>query len=302
MTTLNATSFSSDIANILMLAGSGPVPLTWSSRPNKSGKEILERNESDTDLLVCESVADESHSAAVRALLYLWIGWPAEASMYAQAAHDPERVYIEAIRTRQAGDIDVSKELFSEMGMHPVFEPLAGYAIQTIGSNSDRSLDRFKNIVKLGEMWEAHAYADLFEQARLGKLNHPVELIVRSLQRREFELLFVRCYEGAIGESIDAFEAPQSDSARPIKRAPAKRPTKRPTKPVPSAKPKTDAAPTAKKRLGPLQHDGPRVGAHCPTCMKVTILPESRRGTKHECEQCQTVFLIPNKAQPSVSS
>lgn len=301
MATLNTSCFSPVVANVLMLAGTGPAPLAWHLRPNKSGKEILDCSQSDTALLRCKSVADESHGAAVRSLLYLWIGWPAEASMYAQGAHDAERLYIEAIRSRQLGEVNPSKELLRELGEHAIFAPLGNYVIESIGSDLDRSLDRFKNIVKMGETWEPYAFADTFEQARLGELGHPAVLVVGALQRREFELLFVRCYEGAIGQSIEAFEQPSSATLQPKRRAPVKRPTRRAPAPTPAKPKETSPGPSA-KRLGPLAERGPRVGAHCPKCDRVAILPETRRGTKHQCEQCKTMFLIPQKVQPSAPS
>lgn len=303
MATLNTTCFSPAVANVLMLAGGVPAQLAWHLRPNKSGKEILDLNQSDAELLKCKSVADEGHSAAVRSLLYLWIGWPAEAGMYAQGAHDPERLYIEAIRSRQVGDVTPSKEFLRELGDHALFAPLASYAIESIRSDLDRVLERFKRIVKMGETWEPHAFADTFEQARLGQLGHPAVLVVRALQHREFELLFVRCYEGAIGRSIEAFEQPSSPKQQRKKRAPVKRPAQRPPTPTPTPDEPKEASPRPfAKRLGPLGERGPRVGAYCPHCHKVALLPEARRGTQHHCEQCKTLFLIPRKVEPNAAS
>ncbi len=226
MAALNTACFSPAVVNLLMLGGTGPAPLVWHLRPNRSGKETLDNTQSDTDLLKCTSVADESHSAAVRSLLYLWIGWPGEASMYAQGAHDAERVYIEAIRSRQVGEVTPSKEHFRELDEHAIFAPLGNYVAESIQSDLEKSLDRFKNIVKMGETWEPFAFADTYEQARLGQLSNPAVLVVRALQRREFELLLVHCYEGAIGESIGAFEHSSPAVAQTKKRAPVKRTTR----------------------------------------------------------------------------
>lgn len=294
MATLNTSCFSPVVVNVLMLAGTGPAQLAWHLRPNKPGKEILDQCQSDTELLKCKPVADESHSAAVRSLLYLWIGWPAEASMYAQGAYDAERLYIEAIRLRQVGEVYPSKDRFHELGDHPIFAPLGDYVIESIKSDLEKSLARFKNIVKMGEIWEPYAFADTFEQARLGQLCDPAVLVVRALQRREFELLFVHCYEGAIGQSIEAFEQPSSATQQPRRRAPVKRPARRSL--APTAKPKDTAPPPSAKPFASVAGPGARVGAYCPKCQKVAFVEEARRGTKHRCEQCKTTFLIPRKA------
>ncbi len=301
MATLNTACFSPTVANVLMLAGGVPAPLAWHERPNKSGKEILDRNQSDTELLNFESVADEAYGAAVRSLLYLWDGWPAEAGMYAQGANDPERLYIEALRSRQVGDVNASKAFLRELGEHALFGPLGNFTIETIGAGMDRSLERFKGIVEMGETWEPYAFADTFEQARLDRLSHPAVLVVRALQHREFELLFVHCYEGAVGRSLDAFKEPPPATARRKKRAPVSRPARRPTAPTPS-NPKDETPRPVTSRRGPLSEPGSRVGVACPKCHKVALLPEKRRGTQHQCEQCRATFLVPQRAVRKATS
>lgn len=300
MATLNTTCCSPAVANVLMLSGAVPAPLAWHLRPNKAGKEILDQNQSDRELLQCPSIADESFSAAVRSLLYLWIGWPGEAGMYAQGAHDAERLYIEAIRSRQAGEVNPSKAFFRELGDYALFAPLGKDAIESIGSDLDRSLGRFKGIVKMGETWEPYAFADLFEQARLGQLGHPAERAVRALQHHEFDLLFVRCYEGAIGRPMEAC-TPSSAAPPRRKRAPVKRTPPRPSAPTPTTAGQASPRPLMTP-LGPLGKRGARVGAYCPKCQTVALLPEARRGTPHQCERCKVTFLIPKKVEPKAST
>lgn len=305
MIDLDTQRFPADIANLLLLRGADLPSLQWQLRPNQSAKEMLDKLPDDADLFRRKSLPDEGMCAGVRALLYLWNGWPTECRMFAQAAPEPERLYLDSIMERHAGHPHESKAILQQLEDHPIHPRLMSYTLEVIGLGSDPALNRLKQMLELGETWEPFSFIDLFEQVRAGKVCNSTEQIVHGIQCREFELLFVHCYEAGTGEQIPeapAAEAPERRKPKPATKA-------RSPRPRPPEKPKEPAKGAAKDspvgaRTGLLPQKGPRVGTRCPKCTHMVILPVSRRGTKERCPKCQTAFLIPGKppAKPVATS
>lgn len=92
MIKLDTSPSPTHIVTILMLRGAQLPPLQWHVNPNRNAKSELDGIADDKKLLDCDPLADEGMAAAVRALLYLWDGWPAECDMYSQAAPEKERL------------------------------------------------------------------------------------------------------------------------------------------------------------------------------------------------------------------
>lgn len=297
MIKLNVSLFPSDIANLLMLRGAAVPPLLWQNSANRAAKDLLDQAADDTSLFRRETLADEAMSTAVRAMLYLWNGWHGECEQYAEGTPDKERLYLGVFRQRQLGCSTEAKDLLQQLGEHPIFTPLAAYATEAIGLGTDPTLKRLKDVIEMGESWEPFIFSDLFAQSRVGKFCDATQDTIRGLQSMEFELLFVHCYEKATGEPL----AHPEPVAQVVRR---KRPVRSTRAPGLARKrqPPTDK----QEEPEPLQVDGfPKllatgessgVGVRCPRCGYLSLVPEERRGAKHQCSKCKVNFLIPQRS------
>lgn len=292
MILLDTAGLPARLVSVLMARGAQTPQLTWATAPNRHAKTVLDEAPEDTNLLEREKLGDEAMAAGVRALLYLWSGWPSEAAMHASLAPEAEGLYVQAIGQRQAGDVPGSKELFQKLDGHAVFPELAEYAQDAISAAVSGPLKRLRETIVFAEGWEPYAFADTYDQARIGKLDLTSEQIVRNLQCYEFELLFAHVLDAAVGEKLvrrqKGVVAPRS-TPRPPARRPATRPG--PTSVAPAGKPKTPEAP------GPRQ---PLIGREfhvlCPKCQTKLIVAESSRGSSTRCEKCAATFLVPARA------
>lgn len=295
MFSFDTSKLASDIVNVLLLRGSQMPPLQWHVHAGKAAKQILDSKDDDAALFRGLPIVEESMAAAVRAMLYLWSGWPADCKMYAQAAPQQIQMFLEAFCERQAGHPAEAKELLTQVGEFDTYAQLAAHALETIGPGSDKSLTRFKGTLELCEMWEPHAFVDLFEQARLGALCHPAERMIRNLQCKEFELLFVYCYEKATGRPIGQRCEDSAVARRKVSRKTPARRRSSPPQPMPTTQPTQTISHAATPPPTPLNQRGPRVGILCPKCQTMIVLPEKSRGRPTECKKCGTSFLIPKK-------
>jgi len=279
------------VAAAILARGTDLPPLEWHKHPNRAARTALDAVPTDTDLLGCESLKDISAAAAVRALLYLWNGWPAEANQAAAAAPPTERLYVEAIALRQAGDQVEAKAAWQKIGTHSVFGPLATYVQEAIPRNAGAALKRLRETIEFAGQWEPYLFADVFDQAREGKLDLLSEELVRKLQCCEFELLLVHCLQVATGERIQQ----RVKAAPPPPPKPAARPRPKPQpQPVTAAKTAESGAPKPRLVLKPVTIDD-GVGVLCPACRTPQLVPKSSRGQTARCEKCGNMFRVPGR-------
>jgi hypothetical protein len=191
------------VVTILMQRGIRLPPLQWHLNPNRPAERKLAEIVDDCELLGCDPLADAGMAAAVRALLYFWNGWPAEACQCAQTAPEKERTFVSALVARQAGEAAGSKSLFQKMNGHPIFKPLRDFAAGEIGLSVAPGLKRLRELIAFGELWEPYAFGDVYEETRAGKFDPAGERVVHSLQCREFELLLIHCLEAATGQELE---------------------------------------------------------------------------------------------------
>lgn len=288
MINLDLTKLAPEIVALLVRRGSGLPSLAWHDRNIPPAKSALDQID-DTQLFDSAALADEGMVAAVRAMLYLWNGWPDDCKMYAQAAGQSERHLLTGICDRQAGNAVAAKNAFQQIDGHPIFASLASYLLEVIGVKADARVRRFVDIVKLGETWEPFAFIDLFEQVRAGKLCKAAEEAVRSVQCREFELLFNHCYQGATGHSVEAEQRPAA-GARPKRDL---RRTRRPIRP-----PRNTSTPFAAKPAGPAKRPlvsppSMVIGVLCPKCATMKRVAKTARGKRVRCDKCGTGFVVP---------
>lgn len=290
MIKLDVSQLPSCVATLFMLRGAQLPPLQLQENPGRTAKTMLDEVPDDTQLLGCESLADEGMAAAVRGLLYLWNGWLGEGGMYAQAAPERERLYIESLCERHRGNLAAAKSLMQQVGAHPIAVELAEYGKEAIGLGVAPLLKRLGDMIEMAGEWEPFAFIDVWEQARAGKLDPAGVLVVRQLQGRELELLFTHCFENATGTKI---AKPQAAPTAPRKRATAQRPVRRHA-PLPRQAESTRSTQTKTpaKSMGPQVR---KVGVYCPKCRNVIVLPDTRRGTNEKCERCGTTFLVPQE-------
>lgn len=311
MPEFDLTKTPAETTQLLMSRGAGLPPLLWQQHQNPLAKKTLDAIQ-DAKLCGDAKLQDEAMAGAVRALLYLWTGWPGEAAMYAQAAPAKEQMYIAALAERQLGHPAKAKELFQKMAGHEVFGLLTDYLLQQIKPENDPTIKRFRGIIELAHEWEAHAFIDLCEQARAGKVSPVGELVVRNLQAKEFELLFVHCYRIATGHDIAKrrvmSEAEEQRREQEYRRRMAERRKandKRSQKLTEAAKQELEKADKAEEASKPAAPQAPkkaappdlRVKVLCPACGHLMFVPESGRGKRAECVKCRAAFLIPAKKE-----
>jgi len=291
-----------EISALILSRGQGVPPLQWDGRPNRIAARTLDDTE-PMRLFGRPGFADEAMVDAVRGLLYLWNGWPAEAIAHAEKAPPPEACYIRAIAERQAGRADEAKRLFQQIGNHPVYLSLADRAFKDLDGTNEPLLVRFQQAIELGGLWEPYLYVDVFEMARGGKLKEQAEQVVRTLQCVEFELLFKYCYEQAVGERLVQRAAPTEDAQEARiqqlrqladKHRARQKAAKAPEK---TEKQKSDAAPAAAPGTPP---DAGGVGdgwikIGCPRCRQAVDLHESVRGQVQSCPHCGALFKVPGQ-------
>jgi len=283
-----------EIAQLLMPHGSGRRPLQWQEQQNPLARKILDEVD-DAKLFGGLAIKDEGMGAAVRSLLLLWSGWPGEANMLAQIAGPAERHYIPALCERQHAHRDRAKELFREMGGHPIYEPLGQYALQILRPEADEALQRVRDIIELNKEWEPHAFIDLYEQARTGDLSPVAWQLVGDLQTKEFELLFSYCYQEATGQSIVRRRVISEVEERKREAEYRHRMVVRQKKTQRASQTRSEPRPTKQKTDAPRTE--PKAKILCPQCEHMMFVPESARGKKSKCLKCDAIFLVPTKKQ-----
>lgn len=308
MPDFDLTKTPAETTQLLMSRGAGLPPLLWQEHQNPLAKKTLDSIQ-DAKLCGNAPLRDEAMAGAVRALLYLWTGWPTEASMYAQVAPQKEQMYIAALAERQLGHPAKAKELFQKMAGHEIYDSLTDFLIDQTKPENDPAIKRFRGIIELAHEWEAHAFIDLCEQARAGKVSPVGELVVRNLQAKEFELLFAHCYRAATGQDITKrrvmSEAEEQRREQEYRRRMAERRKaneKRSQKLTEAAKQELEKLDKAEPKSKPATAQppkkaapDPRVKVLCPACGHLMFVPESGRGKRAECIKCRAAFLVPPK-------
>jgi hypothetical protein len=280
------------ITTTLMLRGSQLPPLQWHLNPNRTAKNSLDEALANKELFGVEALADEAQGAAVRALLYVWNGWPDEARLWVPKAPDRERAYIEGLIERQHGRSVESKAYFQATEEHPIYKALAEFAPKAIGDTRSGHLKRLRDVIAFVEQWEPFVFADVYELALEGQLDEGAVQIIRAIQSREFEELFKFYYQAATGREMKKQEAVAHNI--PKKRKPAPAPPRRPA-----------AAPQVNKEAGakltqaahkPMLRPGLDIVVVCPHCGTQNITPAEQRGSVQACCKCRASFKVPSKA------
>jgi hypothetical protein len=287
---LDPSQLPPEIAALIFTRGQGVPPLQWHGRPNPLAARTLGEL-SDGKLFQRVGLANEAMSHAVRSLLYLWNGLPAEATTAARAAPAVELCFVAAIAERQAGNVAPAKEFFRQVGPHPVFQQLAPHVLQMLPAPRDPMLVRFAQIVKDSGAWEPFLFVDLYEQTRAGKAVDTTAQTVCRLQCLEFEVFFRYCLETTLGEklvrkaqsaSVQDYEARMQQVRQLAEKHRAKRQRSGQSEGEEQADDDSAESP---------QDDAIRIG--CPKCKSTVELPASSRGQCARCSRCGVKFMVP---------
>jgi len=290
MLELDPSQLPAEIAALILTRGQAVPPLQWFLRPNQIAARTLAEL-SDGKLFQRLGLANEAMSHAVRSLLYLWNGLPAEAGVEARSAPAAETCFIGGIAERQAGNVEPAKEFFRQAGAHPVFQQLAPFVLQMLPAPRDAMLVRFTQIVRDSGAWEPFLFADIYEQARAGRMPDPTVQIACRLQCLEFEVFFRHCLETTLGERL--VRKTESATARDyearmqqVRQLAEKHRFTRQRSAQPGKKESAEESPGE----GP-QGEAIRIG--CPKCMSTLELPAGARGRCARCNRCGVKFMVP---------
>jgi hypothetical protein len=150
-------------------------------RPNEKMRKRLAVRTAQ-DLFLPEKVRRADFADSCRAALWLYHDFLAEAHDISQSIATVEGSYWHGIMHRREPDASNAAYWFRRVGNHGIFEELAREA-HDLG-------------LQLGsEHWDAFEFIELCEKHR--GTGAPVELLLRRVQRREWELLFDWCWRRA---------------------------------------------------------------------------------------------------------
>jgi len=303
MLDLDIARLSPEVARIMLLRAADSEPLQWHEHKNLGAKRGLEAID-DAKLFGPGAVVDEGMATAVRALLYIWNGWIGEGKMYAQAAPEQERFHITAFCERMQGNGKAAKEYFQKAGEIPLYSKMQSYAMSIIGPGASPEMHRFRKVLEMIQGWEPYAFCDLYMQAVSGQLGTGAVLGVANLQNREFELLFVHCYEKAAGTDFSkkavAKPAKRKQEKKRPKTAGARRGSHSSTRGPASdrtggGKDQDMSGKTGSSQDGRGESGAARLKVICPSCRERLMFAGSERGAKHTCPKCSARFIIPSK-------
>jgi hypothetical protein len=130
-------------------------------------------------------LTDRKMAACCVAALWLLHDFLDESHTLSQDIDTSSGSYWHGIMHRREPDPGNSAYWFRKVGRHPVFEPLAESARTIVGDE-----------IKVPSPWDAFWFIDFCEACRTGHQSH--EKLARSIQMKEWELLFEDCYRRAI--------------------------------------------------------------------------------------------------------
>lgn len=320
MVGLDVSPFAPEIARALLLRGTNLPPVLWKEEPNRGAKRLLDETD-DAALFAMPKLANEPMGAAVRALLYMWTGWLAECRMFGGAAPKAENLYMSALCERHSGRFNQAKESFTQLGSHPIYPLLSDYATSVLGNATDPSLQRLAGMLQQDQRWEPYLFCDAVILAALKRVKQNAETLIRQIVCREFELLFVHCYEAAVGQKLaqrvraPANVARQSAQVRERRIREERRRREEEHKrqefitrmdqvnhvgpaahkTTSSAGPASSASATASAKASSTATAKPDLAAIlCPKCSYAQQVSAALRGKIIKCPKCGTSYLVPN--------
>jgi hypothetical protein len=139
-----------------------------------------------------QTVANRDYALACLAGLWLYHDFLDESHQISQDLNSAEGSYWHGFMHRREPDYANAKYWFRRVGRHPVFEALyqaTAALTHAAGPSAETSF------LIQQKAWDPFAFIDLCEAASHGKAD---ELLCRTIQRREWDLLFEYCYRRAV--------------------------------------------------------------------------------------------------------
>ncbi len=275
-----------NVAQVLLYRGGSLMPLCWFTTQDRNGKLQLDQLD-DKQLFSKHGVNDPTGASLVRALLYLWTGWPDEAQIFAGEAPQKDQMYLSALCARHGKELNESKVLLSQMDGHSIYEDLIEPTKSIAGFCGDKQVKRMADLMELDARWEPFAFTDSWALADDQQLTQGGIEAVRKLQQVEFNLLLRHAYIAATGVDLREFVG---------KSAKRDTPRRRPTRTTPQRHRQRQAAVEAKK--GTEQAAKPIGDVHviCPKCNHARRLSGEMCGRVTNCPNCHAAFLVPDGA------
>jgi hypothetical protein len=305
MFALEITRLPTEVASMLAVRNRGALPLRWQTQPDRRGKNALDEM-ADDRLFGGLPVIDSSMTPAVKALLYLWNGWPDDAKMHAQPARRSERFYVTAFCERMLGRWEVAGQLFRQVEEMPILDALLGCVRELSQESGIESAERILKELEKAGRWDHLAFTRLLCEAANGALGPAGEQLVSLIQLKEFELLFNHCYEEAtsVRVLVETKSQPRVSGLKGRKREPESKPSlgrsHRPK--TVGGEAKAEAAPVKEKRgqsTGPVHQKTTREATArviCPLCGAIIELPAGFQGSKSKCIRCGGIFSVAGRA------
>jgi hypothetical protein len=148
----------------------------------------------DRTLFAGRPVKDKCLAKCCYSGLWLVFDFLDESHQISQDVSTVEGSYWHGIMHRREPDFDNAKYWFRRVPRHPVFETLCMAARQLVTARHES--DPHAGILLHEQGWDPFEFIDLCEAIARGK-SHCDEL-AREVARKEWELLFRFCYEGAL--------------------------------------------------------------------------------------------------------
>lgn len=164
-------------------------------RPNRSVRVQLESLSAES-LAAPNAVVDRRMAAACQSALWLHHDFLDESHAISQQLDTVEGSYWHGIMHRREPDYANAKYWFRRVGQHPIGPELAA-AAQTLVEASPA--DQAAEFLLAQTEWDHFRFVDLCQAAAAGR--SAAEMLCRSIQQREWELLFDYCYRRACADA-----------------------------------------------------------------------------------------------------
>src|SRR5262249_42788381 len=139
-------------------------------------------------------VKDRQMAEACLAGLWLWCDFLDESHRISQSLDTVEGSYWHAMMHRREPDYDNAKYWFRRVGQHPVYTSLVEGARRLTAADESDSQWRF--LANQGQ-WDPFRFVDLCRAS--APAVSPGNLLCRSVQQLEWQLLFDYCFQQASG-------------------------------------------------------------------------------------------------------